>query len=42
MPKSATPTVATVLQELPVATETIALTMHAATKKNVGFNIFSP
>ena len=42
IPTSAIPTVADVVQLEPVATDTIAHTIHAATKKMVGFKIISP
>ena len=42
MPTRAMPTVAEVVQLEPVATETIAHTITAATKKIVGFRIIKP
>ena len=42
MPSKATPIVAIVVHELPVASEIIALTMQAANRNMVGFNILSP
>ncbi len=42
IPNKAIPMVAMVDHELPVATETIAHIIHAATKKIVGFNICRP
>ena len=42
IPRSATPTVATVVQLLPVAMDTTALTMQAAMRNIVGFKICKP
>ncbi|WP_416171357.1 hypothetical protein [Algoriphagus boritolerans] len=42
IPSNATPTVATVVQLLPVATDTTEQITHAATKKISGLRIFKP